>query len=256
MEEKAEEKTKRIRTKRKFSLPEARLKFERELEILKALVEFSKKGEQPVGYKEIHGLGSNVYISSELAFFADAGMAKKEKGSKYLPTDDVIEFVNSFKWDEEDAKRKLRDILSKSWFGDITIKILNVVGGKDLDDLIKEIGKTAEADPDKDIKAIKRLVEWLEYAGIIEIGENNIVHLKDISTTQNVKEKKPSLEKETVIEKEMVNSEETKKVQENLRKEILLNLTINLQIDSNVDVERIREIIRLIKQDLLGDKDE
>jgi len=257
MDEKVEEKTRRKRTKRKFSLPEAHLKFEKEIEILKALVEFSKKGEQAVSYKEIVGLGSNTNISSELAFFADAGMAKREKGSKYLPTNEVIEFVNSFNWDEKDAKRKLRDILSKSWFGEITIKILKVLGEKHLNDLIKELGKTAEADPDKDVKAIKRLVKWLEYAEIIEIDENEIVHLKEVPTFQNVEEKLPPAEKiesisETIMKEEMVKSEGTKKVQ----KDILLNLTINLQIDSNTDVEKIREIIRAIKQDLVEDTDE
>jgi len=254
MDEKVEEKTRRIKTKRKYSLPEARLKFERELEILKALVEFSKKGEKPIKYSNFIGLGSTTYVSSELAFFADAGLAIKEKGSKYLPTDEVIEFVNILNWDEEEAKKKLANILSNSWFGDVTIKILKIRNKIGLNDLMKELGKTAEADPNKDVKALKRLVEWLEYAGIIEIDENENVRLKKVISPQNVEEKLPSSEKiesisETTTEEKIVKSEEIKKV----RKGILLNLTINLQIDSNTDVEKIREIIRAIKQDLVED---
>ena len=268
MEGKIEEKKKRKRTKRKFSLPEANLKFEKEIEILKALVESSRKGEHPVSYKEIHEeihkvVRSKTYISSELAFFAYAGMAKKEKGSEYLPTKEVIEFVNSLNWDEDDAKIKLREILSKSWFGDITIKILKDNGGKiRLDDLVKKIGKKAEADPNKDVKAIKRLVKWLEYAGIVEIDENKIVRLKKIPVLNNnedeSKDEAPPTSKieevtsETIVEEKTMQSGENKKV----RKEILLNLTINIQIDSNTDVEKVREIMKVIQQYLVGDDDE
>jgi len=256
MEEKNEKKIKRKRIKRKYSLPETRLSFEKELDVLKALVEFSQKGEKPILWQDIQGIGTQTYMSSELSFFADAGLAIKEKGSKYLPTSEVIEIVNNLEWsDEKTAKNILKKVLSRSWFGELVIKILSVVKEKSLDEIIKELGKTAEANPEKDEKAIKRLVKWLKYAEIIDIDENNIVHIKDVPTSKKEEDLPPDKKTESMpemtTEKEMMKTEEIK----NIQKEILLNLTINLQIDSTSDIEKFREIIRIIKKDLVEDND-
>ena len=115
---------------------------------------------------------------------------------------------------------------------------------------------------DKDRKTIYRLIEWLKYAEIIEIHENEIVSLKKVLTSKNKKDKikeealsnldNEEVAPETIVEEKVVQLGETKKVQ----KGILLNLTINIQIDSNTNIQKIREIIRVIKQDLVEDNNE
>ena len=70
MEEKNEKKTKRKTKSKKYPLPEARLKFEEELKVLKALVEYSNKGKEPVSNKDVEEVAKNeYYASTELSFF-------------------------------------------------------------------------------------------------------------------------------------------------------------------------------------------
>ena len=243
-----DEKTKRKRTKRKYSLPATSIGFDKELNILKALVEYSEKGNQPVMYKDIKGVAHETIVSSELSFFSDAGLAKKEKGSKYLPTKDVIDLINNLNWDDEErAKKILNKILANSWFGDLAIKILKVSGEKSADDLIKELGKEAEGDPEKDRKSIAKLIDWLKYAEIIEIGDEDIVRLKG----------NPQIEEE-IIHKESSKESAKREVREaptdrEIRmfegKELSINLIINLQISSDTDVGKIQEIVKIIKQE-------
>lgn len=253
MDEHKKEKTAKRKTIRKYSLPEKRIKFEKEIEILRGLMEFSKKGETPVNYKDIKGLGSNTYISSELAFLADAGLAEKQKGSKYIPTPEVVKAVNYLKsGKEKDAKEILNSLLRKSWFGDLTIRILNVKREINKRDLMQELCSEAEGDLEKDEKAIEKLLKWLEYAEIIEIDENDMVHLKEVPT---YKEETgiPQYEK-TESEIKSTESVAAKEIKEG--KALTLNLTINIQIDSETDVEKIREIIRIIKQNLMENVEE
>ena len=258
MDKKVEEKTRIKKTKRKYPLPRADMSLEKEIDVLKGLVQFSNKGDQPVKYDEIKIPKIHpTRVSAELKFLASIGLAERKAKGIYVPTSKAIEFVNTLNWKkEEDATQIIKEVISKSWFGDLVIKMLNITKEASLGNIISELGKTVEGDPKKDVKAIKRLVEWLKYAEIIEIDENEIVHLKEVSTSQNVEEKSPPAEKiesvsKTIMEEEMVKSEGLEKVQ----KGILLNLTINLQIDSNTDIERIREIIRVIKKYLVEDND-
>ena len=247
---------KRRKIKRKYPLPASTL--ENDLLILKGLITYSEKGDTPVNYREIKININNTLISKELNFFSSIGLANEVSRGKYTPTPECIEFINKLDWDDQDAAKKvLRTLLEKTWFGDFAIKLLKVQKEIDLHSLAKKLGEECEADKELDKSAIKRLIKWLEYAGIVEIDENEIVHLKEVPTSQNVEEKLPPAEKmgsisETIMEEEMAESEGIKKVQ----KGILLNLTINLQIDSNSDIEKVREIIRVIKQDFVEDNNE
>jgi len=258
MGEKVEEEIRRKNTKRKYSLPRADMSLENEIAALKGLVQFSNKGEKPVKYNEIKI--PNIHptrVSAELKFFTSIGLAERKERGIYVPTKKAIEFVNTLNWKEEDAKQIIRDVFSESWFGDLVIKMLSIGKEVSLSDIVGELGKTVEGDPKRDEKAIKRLVEWLEYAGIIKVDENGIVHLIEAPILHEAEEGLLFTEKtesisETIMKEKTVKSEETKKVQSG----ILLELTINIQIDSDTDVEKIKEIIRAIKQDLVIDNDE
>lgn len=250
----------RKRTKRKYSLPEAKLKLEKEIQVLKAFVEHSDKGEKAVSYRDIRGVANKASVSSELAFFADAGLAVKEKGSKYVPTKKVIEFVKHAEWDEEGAKNILKQILLNTWFGELTKKILKTTGHKKLKDLIKELGITAEADNKKDEKAIRRLIEWLEYAGIVEIDGNEDVSLKDdINSSQIMEVEHPSsksIEHSTESNSCVTASMEERKINVEAlgNTSIKINVNINMQIDQDIDIGKFEEIIEVIQRNLLGNK--
>ena len=265
MEKKVAEKTgsKKRRINRKYPLPATTL--ENDLLILSSFVKNSSGGDIPVSYMdiEIDKDIDNTVFSKELNFFSSIGLADEVSRGKYVPTPECINFVNKLDWDnEEEAKEVLRKLLGASWFGYFTIKLLRDQKQIDFDSLVKKLGEECKADKKRDKSAIKRLIKWLEYAEIIEIDENKIVRLKKIPELSKMedesKEEALSTSKieevtsETMAEEEKMQLGENKKV----RKEILVNLTINIQIDSNTDVEKVREIMKVIKQYLVGDDNE
>lgn len=225
------------RTKRKYPLPEKRIKFENEIDILKGVVEFSDKGDQPVSYKDIKiGLSPSA-ISSELTFLESINIINKEKWGKYLPNQEAIEFVNNLNLgNEKEAKKILRNILINTWFGKLAFKLLNIKKECDINTFISELGKESAADPKKDKKAVKKLVEWLKYAEIIEIGEDNQVKLKVSKPTKEA-------EKEIV---EMARKEEKAKSEEDISR-ISINITFLIQVNSQTKEDDIKKLIQTIK---------
>lgn len=178
MEEKESVKVQRKRTKRKYSLPCSHISFDKEIQLVKAIVEFSNKGEKTVNYKTIKIDIHPFNISSELHYLEYLGLIKKVKRGIYSVDPKMVEFIDNLNWNKElEAKEILRDIVQRSWFGDLTSKIANVKGGKVKKDvLISELGKEASAHPTKDKKSIARLIEWMKYSGLIDVDENqNIV---------------------------------------------------------------------------------
>jgi len=138
-----------------------------EFKVIKGLVEYSDRGSRPISYKDIKiGLDTSN-ISKELPFLESIGLASQVSRGKYLPTEECKEFVKELDWNEEDAKRRLANLLSKSWFGQITLKLLKINESTDKDTLIGLLGKENEADPRKHKKALERLVEWMTWAGLL-----------------------------------------------------------------------------------------
>lgn len=72
------------------------------------------------------------------------------------------------------SKSLFKKILSNTWFVELTRKILKVKHNIKIDGLIKELGRECNADPSKDIRALKRLVEWMKWANIIKEEEEKI----------------------------------------------------------------------------------
>jgi len=236
---------KRKRIRRKHSLPRGDIKFENEIAILKGFVEFSNKGKKPVKYDEIRVIKVHkTIISSELNFFADIGLAEKVKGSRYRPTSKTIDFVNNLNWGKEKkAKNVLRSVLLDCWFGKLVSKLLTISVEVTVDDLIQELGIEAEADPEKDKKSVERLVEWLEYANVIEMDENKKVTLKQDSILA------PEEVQETTIE---TTKKEEKQLQKISKAEISISFLV--QVTPQTKKEEIEKIIKIIKEVIREDK--
>ncbi len=231
-----ENKNKRMITKRKHPLPGADMRFENEIAILKASVEFSNKGEKVITYKDVKVPGVQpTRISNMLKFFESIKLLTKvNKPSGYKPSKELIDFINNLNWNkEEEAKEILRQRLLETWFGDLAVRLLRV---KDIsiDDLTAELGKESMADPNKDKKKVTRLINWLKYADILEIDENNKVKIKKVEISQL-----PTTE----VEKQQirpVRKEESKTA-------ININLSFLIEVNSQTKEEDVVKIIKTIK---------
>ncbi len=223
----------KMRINRKYPLPRADMSFENEIAVLKAIVEFSNRGKKAVTYKDVKvPKVSAARISSELNFLESINILKQgDKRGEYLPSQEIIEFVDNLNWGKEaEAKIVLRQLLINTWFGDLTVKLLNVKEVS-VDELIAELGKEATADPKRDKKGVTRLVEWLKYADILEIDENNEVRFKEaIQLPPAVKVEKQEIK--SITEKES---------------KIAININISFLIEVDPQTKK-EDIIKLIKK--------
>lgn len=188
-------KKRRIRTLLKHPLPDNRASFENHLNIIKTYVIVSKEGKEPVNYNSFKTLIdiSPQIISGNNKFFVDVGIIKKaEEGArgKYVPTEATINLYNALKWNkEEEIKSLLADILSKSWFWDLTKQLLDVQGTVIKEKLREKLGYASGADPKKHNSSLNVIIEYLLCAGLIKEEEGNITYNEPAN---DVPKKKPS----------------------------------------------------------------
>jgi len=232
------EKKRRSRSERRFPLPTSGMSFENEIAVLKAIVEFSNRGKKAITYKDVKIPNvSATRVSSELKFLESVNILKqRDKRGEYLPSQEIIDFVNKLNWGKEaEAKIVLRQLLLNTWFGNLTVKLLNVKEVS-VDELIAELGKEAMADPKRDKKSVTRLIEWLKYADILEIDENNKVKLKE------------AIQLPTTVEAEKQQIEST--IGKESKIAININVSFIIEVNSQTKKEDIVKTIRMIKDAL------
>jgi len=222
----------RRRVKRVYVLPNARLSLEKEMDVIKGLVEFSKEGTNPVSYKDIKIGMTNTHISRELTFLKSIQLAGSEIKGKYVPTKECIEFAKLLRWKEEDAKNYLRNILSGTWFVELTQKILRVKQSIEEDELIKELGKESGADPAVDMKSLRRLIEWMKWANILKEEEGKLLLA--------VEAPQPPLEEAIKVTPSLTLEKEKPKLP--------LSIQILIQVTPETRKEQIKEIIKAVQE--------
>ncbi len=224
--------TRRKRDEKRRPLPNIRLKLENEIAVLKACVEFSKYGTEPVTYKDlkIPGIHPNN-ISLELVFLSSINLLNLgSKRGEYTPTPEAVNFVNKLNEGKvKEAKKVLAEVLRTTWFGDLVLESLKIKEELTLNELIKVLGKDAHVDLKSDLRAIKRLFEWLEYAGIIELKGDKVRSKAD-----------------TIQEPDHVGKiEKSERVEK--ASEIIINLSFLINIDPSTTKEDFKEIAKKIK---------
>ncbi|HEC76410.1 MAG TPA: hypothetical protein ENI33_04020 [Thermoplasmatales archaeon] len=129
------------------------------------------------------------------------------------------------------------------WFGKLVTKLLTISAEITVDDLIQELGVEAEADPEKDKKSVERLVEWLEYANVIEIDENKKVRPKQDLILA------PEEMQETAIE---TTKKEEKQLQKIFKTEVSISFLV--QVTPQTKKEEIKKIFKTIKEAIREDE--
>lgn len=171
-------------------------------------------------------------ISSELIFLSSINLLNLgSKRGEYIPTTGAVNFVSKLNEGKvKEAKMVLAMVLRTTWFGDLVLKSLKIKEELTLNGLVDVVGKEAHANLKSDLRAIKRLFEWLEYAGIIEL-EGDKVRLK--ADTIQEPEHVERIEKPERVKKDG---------------EITINLSFLINIDlRTTDEEDFKEIAKKIK---------
>lgn len=157
------------------ALPTDRLKFDAQVEALKAFVMESNAGQKAVTSGDIAPHVGVVEATASLnnAFFMDAGLISRESKGRYKPTKATIEFTQTFGFDPVAAKAKLGEPLSKTWFF-AAVRDRVAMGNADKERVIQVLANKAGAMSAHRPK-LDALLEWLAYGGLIKINGTKVL---------------------------------------------------------------------------------
>jgi hypothetical protein len=163
------------------ALPTDRLKFEVQVDALKALAVSSDNGKHSVGADD---LATRLNLSPASAglnnmFFTEMGLATKEGRGRYKPTPVTCEFARKHSFDAKAAGPVLGPAFSKTWcFQEVQRQ--TAMGRVTKDQMVRVLADAAQASNDHRVQLVG-VLDWLSYAGLIEV-KNDVVTVSSEST--------------------------------------------------------------------------
>lgn len=238
----------------KHVLPDSRLKnFDQHLRAIAAYANASPGGKKPLKYTDFQGVVDyNVQLISGLnKFFEDIGLVESVKGlpGSYRPTTALLDFQNNRAWKHDDeAKRILRELVVKAWFWEPIRAILSTRGSVPEDELTQRLGVDSNANPQIHRNALKTLLEYLTYVDLITKGTDGGYQLGTTVTAEgSITPSAPHHEDVKVDEKQP----QLKAAQPPFAfPKGYFPAQIILSVDSNTTPEKVKELIKAMKEAL------
>ena len=160
------------------AFPTDRIAFDKQVEILRAFAIAAGNTDDPVtnnDVAELVGLADGT-VSLNNTFLTDIKLlAKTDKGA-FLPSPEVREFRVAYEWDPETAGHKLQPRLEDSWFARALIPRLEMQKRVSRKQAIAVMAQAAGVDQ-KQANKLSMLVDWLEFAGLVQVDESDMVSL-------------------------------------------------------------------------------
>jgi hypothetical protein len=162
------------------ALPTDRLKFSKQTDALRALAIGSANGTVPVNAKKLSSL---IHVAETTAplnntFFHSIGLAERRGKSGYVPAGPTLEYARQLSFNKPDAGHVLAPNFERSWFYEAVVERL-AMGNATKGDLIENLSRIAGADANYKTQ-MGSLIEWLEYAGLIEIDGEDVTLTKGV----------------------------------------------------------------------------
>jgi hypothetical protein len=164
------EKPKAEPTKR---LPTVRIKFTKQLDIIRAYGIKSQNGTRPASYKdaaEVTGINFNT-VSLMVGFLVENGFLERN-GAKTMPTRAVLDFAQAYNWSAETAPRKLAPIVRNSWFGELLLTKLAFRSMSE-DEAIAELGAAISAGTEYK-PSLGTLIDYAVTTGLVRRDGNQL----------------------------------------------------------------------------------
>jgi hypothetical protein len=164
------EKHKQEPTKR---LPTTRIKFSKQLDIIRAYGIKSQNGTRPASYKdaaEVTNIHSNT-VALMVGFLVENGFLDRS-GNETVPTKPVIDFAQAHSWSSETAPRKLAPIVRNAWFGKLLLDRLAFRSMVE-DDAIADLAGAISAEPEYKPQ-IGTLIDYAVAAGLVRRDGNQL----------------------------------------------------------------------------------
>lgn len=229
-------------------LPDYRVtKLKDHLETIKAYYILSNKGDKGLKYTDFKGNVSfhEQKVSGLNKFLEAMGFIEAVKGKpgQYIPTKMLVEFQKALEFNYEDkAKAILREALMKTWFFESVRNVLQMKGKVTINELTQKLGYDSGADPKMHNTSLKILVEYLNYADIIQEEDGEF----SLSNVEVSEEEKP--EDNKIIEEpkgEIQNKGKGKLIVKDVAGS---NIAININIPADMDENKLDGIFKKVKK--------
>jgi hypothetical protein len=158
--------------KRKI-LPTPRIAFPKQLDLLRAHAAASGPEQKSVGNADVApfvGLSKST-ISLANPFFVDVGLLERVGGG-FIPSQEVLNFAQAYKWDAEHAAHELAPLLQRSWFGEALLPRLGFDSHSEKEAL-RIMDREAGAGPNYESQ-LRTILDYLEVTGLIERDGDSI----------------------------------------------------------------------------------
>ena len=154
-------------------LPSNRHVFAVQMEVLKRFVTHGRSG--GIAASNVEGEGVPVQAASmNVRFMRSIGLLNVSGRGLYVPTPEAIQFVNAKSVSDEKAKPILAALLNKTWFAELAQSLFSTSPLMTEDQFIGELALSAQTDRIKEQLALKTILDYLLYAGILIKDERGL----------------------------------------------------------------------------------
>jgi hypothetical protein len=154
-------------------LPTNRIKFEKQLDLLRAFVAASGPSGKVVTNKDVAEIVkmADTTISLANSFFVDSGLIQRADNG-FLPSAEVVSFVRMHEWNPETAAHKLAPLFTRAWFGEA---IMPRVSFRPLEknEATTLLAEACKASPEYRPQ-LETLLDYMAAAGMIVIDGNTL----------------------------------------------------------------------------------
>jgi hypothetical protein len=159
----------------RYPLPSDRTPFSTHFDILARFVTHSRNGNEPVAAEKVEGEGVPIQAAQmNVKFMTDIGLLKFDSKGLYLPSPEAIRFVNAKTVGDDRARPIIRALIQSAWFTEIASSVLRMRPVVTDDALIGELALAAETNKEKKGPALRVLVEYLVWSGILVRDERGL----------------------------------------------------------------------------------
>lgn len=171
--EKQEKVRRQERTFSRYVLPSNRHIFQVHFDVLRRFVTLGRNG--GVAASKVEGEGVPTQAASmNVRFMRSIGLLTVAERGMYVPTQEAIQFINAKSVSDEKARPILAALISKTWFADLAISLFRTEPIMSEDKFIGELALAAQTDKTKEQVALRTILEYLIYAGIVVRDERGL----------------------------------------------------------------------------------
>lgn len=224
--------------KKDVYLPYSILAINKQVDILKSLVDKYHKEHRAISYKDIGGIhASKANVSGSLSFYANIGWLIKS-GTEYTPSENLIHYFKGL--NKEKSQEELSQLLLQNC--NIAKEITFFIKQKpksDRENLIKYLGTKFDF-LEKDKRALNRLIDLLITLEIINTDEEGRLFQEEMR--QDV----PSITESQEKQREQVETKvmSISEVQEGI------NICIGIILSPEMNEDYLRKSIRIVLEEV------